>query len=195
MSEVIRVIGIDPGSRFTGFGVVESEGSRLYHIDSGRVVLRPDWSLADRLKKIFDELTSVIANHRPTAASVETVFASRNAQSALILGHARGVALLCVATFGLELAEFTPGQIKRSVVGSGRADKHQVQQMVQMLLGLDTLVSEDASDALAAAICRCQHRALPVVPEPVASRTKGVSKRLRGRAALEAAYLKAKGKK
>jgi crossover junction endodeoxyribonuclease RuvC len=166
----LRVLGVDPGSRATGFGVVERRASKLLYVDCG--VIRPaaTATLADRLLAIYQGLARVIEQHRPDAAVVESVFAAKNAQSALKLGHARGVALLALAAQGVPIAEFTPGQIKRAVVGGGRADKHQVQQMVKVLLGLDAIVAEDASDALAGAICRCQFQELPA---PAAGSTAG----------------------
>ncbi len=149
----MRVLGIDPGSRATGYGVIAKEGNRLIHIDNG--VIRPpaDASLPERLLVIFTGLTGIIDTYSPGCAAIEQVFMSQNAQSALKLGQARGAALLALATAGLEVGEYSPMQVKSSVVGYGRAAKGQVQQMVKALLKLPEIAQEDASDALAVAIC------------------------------------------
>lgn len=149
----MRILGIDPGSRATGYGLVLCEGNRLQHIDNG--VIRPPEKaeLPARLLHIQQELAKVIARYAPECAAVEQVFVAHNVQSALKLGQARGVALLAAAQAGLEVAEYTPMQIKSAVVGYGRAAKGQVQQMVRALLNLPEIAQEDASDALAVAIC------------------------------------------
>jgi len=149
----MRILGIDPGSRATGYGLILFEGNRLLHIDNG--VIRPPekFDLARRLLHIDQELAQVISRYTPECAAVEQVFVAHNAQSALKLGQARGVALLAAAKAGLEVAEYTPMQVKSAVVGYGRAGKSQVQQMVRALLNLPEIAQEDASDALAVAIC------------------------------------------
>ncbi len=149
----MRVLGIDPGSRATGYGLVEKEGNRLIHVDNG--VIRPPAKadLPDRLLAIFSGLNDIIAEYSPQTGAIEQVFMSQNVQSALKLGQARGAALLAMAAAGLEIGEYSPMQIKSSVVGYGRASKSQVQQMVKALLKLPEIAQEDASDALAAAIC------------------------------------------
>jgi len=149
----MRILGIDPGSRATGYGLVLCEGNRLHHIDNG--VIRPPEKadLATRLLYIQQGLAAVIDRYTPECAAVEQVFVAHNVQSALKLGQARGVALLSAAQAGLEVAEYTPMQVKSAVVGYGRAAKGQVQQMVKALLNLPEIAQEDASDALAVAIC------------------------------------------
>ncbi|MEM6730345.1 MAG: crossover junction endodeoxyribonuclease RuvC [Myxococcota bacterium] len=156
-----RVLGIDPGTRRTGWGVVESDGSRIVHIASG---LAPGVGecLAERLATIADVLDEVVAVHAPQSMSVETLFHAKNAQSALKLGHARGVALLCAARGGLRVHEYTAGQIKQATTGKGRAEKEQVQQMVRLILGLHHDMALDTSDALAAAICHVQWAESPL---------------------------------
>ncbi|NUN13173.1 MAG: crossover junction endodeoxyribonuclease RuvC [Myxococcales bacterium] len=153
--DTLRVVGIDPGSRLLGWGVVESHGSRLRHIDNGVIVPPVDADLPSRLLYLHQGVVQVITDYQPNCAAVEDVFLAKNAQSALKLGQARGVALLAAAVFRLPVFEYAPTSIKRSVVGNGRADKHQVQQMVRALLGLAETAQEDASDALAVAICHC----------------------------------------
>jgi crossover junction endodeoxyribonuclease RuvC len=150
-----RVLGIDPGSRFTGYGIVERDGNRVRHVDNGVVVLKPRDPLEKRLVVLHRELAALIEKYKPDAAAFERIFFSRNAQSALVLGHARGVAVLAAAERGLPVAEYAPAEVKRAVATSGRADKHQVQQMVRLILGLPEVAQEDASDALAVAICHC----------------------------------------
>lgn len=151
------VVGIDPGSHRTGWGIVACEGSRFVHVDSG-VVFGGDGVLAERLLRLADGLDAVMTRHKPTALSIENIFHAKNAQSALALGHARGVAVLCAVRAGCAVAEYTPGQIKQATTGRGRAEKEQVQEMVRIILGLprETSMILDQSDALAAAICHGQ---------------------------------------
>ena len=148
----MRILGIDPGSRATGYGVVELDGSALCHVESG-VIRPPKAALAVRLAHIFGELERVIAATRPDTGALEAIFASHNARSALVLGHARGAALLACGRAGLEVGEYAPSQVKGAVVGYGAAAKSQVQRMVQKLLGLPESPASDAADALAVAIC------------------------------------------
>ena len=149
----MRVLGIDPGSRATGYGLIEKQGNRLVHIDNG--VIRPPAKaeLPERLHAIFIGLNSIIDAYAPEFGAIEQVFMSQNAQSALKLGQARGAAMLAMANAELEIGEYSPMQVKSSVVGYGRAAKSQVQQMVKALLNLPEIAQEDASDALAVAIC------------------------------------------
>lgn len=156
----MRIIGIDPGSRATGYGLVLKEGNRLIHIDNG--VIRPPAKaeLPERLLAIHRELDSVIKEYSPDHAAIEQVFMSQNAQAALKLGQARGAALLALAQAGLQVGEYSPMQVKSSVVGYGRAAKSQVQQMVKALLNLPEIAQEDASDALAVAICHAHSSSL-----------------------------------
>jgi len=148
----VRILGVDPGTRATGFGVVDVEGSVLRCVAHGVIRPRAD-SLALRLRAIQIELQAVISEHRPDAAAVENVFAFRNVRSALTLGHARGVALAALAHGELDAGEYSPSQVKAAVVGYGAASKSQVQLMVQRLLGLSEAPRPDAADALAIAIC------------------------------------------
>jgi crossover junction endodeoxyribonuclease RuvC len=151
----MRVLGIDCGGEYTGFGVVEqTPDQQLICIDCGAVHLSPRDPLPRRLKRIFDDLGAVIDRHRPDMVAIEDVFYAANAKTALKLGQVRGVAMLVAAHFGLEVAEYAPLSIKSAVVGYGRADKVQVQQMVTRLLKLaEPPEPFDASDALAIAIC------------------------------------------
>lgn len=149
----MRILGIDPGTRITGYGLVEKRGNQLLHIDNGAIATRSNRDLAERLKTIYDGLTEIIEQYRPEAVAVEQIFVDRNVQSALKLGHARGAALLVGVNAGLPVFEYSATQVKNGVVGYGKASKNQVQQMVKMLLSLPEIAQEDASDALAVAIC------------------------------------------
>ncbi len=153
-----RVLGIDPGSRVTGFGVVEARGSRLVHVAHGRIAAPVDGTFAARLAAIYRGIVAVLAEHRPAEVGIESIFAARSAQSALKLGHARGVALLAAELQGLPVVEYAPMQVKAAVVGYGKAEKPQVQAMVRVLLGLADTPGADAADALAVAICHAQSR-------------------------------------
>ena len=159
----MRVLGIDCGTGKTGYGVIESDGVRHSMIASGIVATDPKDPLAVRVCAIAIGLRAVIAAHGPAAAAVEDIFHSVNAKSSLKLAHARGVALLVAAEAGLPVAEYTPMEVKISVVGYGRAEKIQVQTMVTSLLRLDgPMRSEDACDALAVAICHATRACSPV---------------------------------
>lgn len=147
-----RILGIDPGSIITGWGIIEGGSNRLIHIDNGGIFTR-NKAFHQRLVEIYDGLTEVIQTYQPTTVSMEQVFVARNAQTALKLGHARGVASIVALKAGLEINEYTPTQIKLAVTGTGRASKDQVAQMVQAMLGLPEPAQVDASDALGAAIC------------------------------------------
>jgi crossover junction endodeoxyribonuclease RuvC len=150
----MRVLGIDCGSERTGYGVVESDGQHYRLVDCGVIHCGADLPLAARLVIIAEGLRQVIATQAPESAAIEEVFFARNVKSALKLGHVRGVAMLEAARAGLPVSEYSPLQVKSSVVGYGRAEKHQVQQMVKAILGLkEPPASEDAADALAVAIC------------------------------------------
>ncbi len=151
--ECFRILGVDPGSRATGYGVIEKEGNRLRYISCGVLRLSQQVSFPERLKKIYDGLSEVIGKHEPVVAAVEDVFVAVNPRSALKLGHARGVAILAAMQCGLAVHDYTPRKIKQAVVGYGNAEKVQVQQMVRILLKLSTSPSSDAADALAVAIC------------------------------------------
>jgi crossover junction endodeoxyribonuclease RuvC len=147
------VLGIDPGSRVTGYGIVEKAGNRLVHIDNGAIFTDTALDFPGRLKKIFDGLLEVIAQFRPDQVAIENIFFSTNPQSALKLGQARGAAIVAAVHCGLPVTEYTALQVKQAVVGQGRAEKAQVQKMLKALLGLPETAQEDASDALAVAIC------------------------------------------
>ena len=151
------VLGLDPGLGTTGWGVVRSEGNRLTHVANGRVKTEPGESLARRLSHLDSMLTALIADHRPDAAAVEEVFVNTNPQSTLKLGQARGVVLLAVARAGIEPGEYAARLVKKSLVGTGAADKAQVQAMVARLLPGATIDGADAADALAVAICHAHH--------------------------------------
>ncbi len=151
------MFGIDPGSRITGFGVIDVEGNRLQCVDYGAVRGTRRGGENDfprRLRRIYRELSLSLCKHRPDAVVVEEVFHAVNSRTALLLGQARGVALLAAAESGAEIFEYSPLEVKKSVVGYGRADKQQVQMMVSVLLHLDRKPKpHDAADALATAIC------------------------------------------
>src|SRR5512147_2051648 len=151
----MRVLGIDCGGEYTGYGVVEQDAAgELRHIVCGAVRLNPKKPLPERLLQIFSELRDLIERHRPDKVAIEDVFYAVNAKSALKLGQVRGVAMLAAASCGLEVAEYSPLSIKSAVVGYGKAEKHQVQQMVTRLLHLAEIPEPpDAADALAIAIC------------------------------------------
>jgi crossover junction endodeoxyribonuclease RuvC len=160
----MRVIGIDPGTRHCGYGVVESRsGSRLVWVSHGVLSPKATASLEDRLSFIFDGLTKVIAETKPTTCGVEEVFFAANVRSALVLGHARGVALLAAAQAGLAVSAYPPAVVKQSVVGFGRAEKQQVAKMVSMLLGIQAIDEADASDALAIAITHATRANMPTL--------------------------------
>ncbi len=145
-------IGIDPGTRKLGWGVVARAGNRLTHIAHGVIALDGSESIASRLVELEGQLTQVIREHRPNVSSVESLFFNKDAQAAAKLGHARGVVLLCLAREGIPIAEYAPAKIKRTIAGSGQADKRQVALMVRAALALDSLPPVDASDALAIAM-------------------------------------------
>jgi crossover junction endodeoxyribonuclease RuvC len=150
----MRILGVDCGTERTGFGVIESDGRSHRLLDAGVIKTSPKSPLSERLLLIASGLRAVIVAHAPESAAVEAVFHAVNAQTALKLAHVRGVALLVLAEAGLAVGEYSPLEIKTSVVGYGRAEKEQVQMMVRSLLKLDEIIkSQDASDALAAAIC------------------------------------------
>ncbi|MCH7931381.1 MAG: crossover junction endodeoxyribonuclease RuvC [Proteobacteria bacterium] len=155
----MRFIGIDPGLRVTGWGVIDADGNRLRHVAHGAVRTDSGESLALRLRQIHEGLSAVIERHRPAAAAVEETFVNKNAASTLRLGQARGVALLVPALAGLAVSEYATNLVKKSVVGTGHADKRQVAEMVRRLLPGCVPDSSDAADALAVAICHAHHAA------------------------------------
>lgn len=155
----MRVLGIDCGTERTGYGVIDSDGRRHRLVAAGVIKTSPKLDLSVRLRDIAKDLRLVVEAHRPEAAAVEEVFYSQNVKTALKLAHVRGIALLTIAEAGIELGEYSPAEVKMSVVGFGRAEKQQVQLMVKSLLGLGSVIeSEDASDACAVAICHVTRR-------------------------------------
>jgi crossover junction endodeoxyribonuclease RuvC len=150
----MKVLGIDPGTAITGWGLVSREGDALTLLDYGTISTSPDTALPQRLQNIYRELGHIASHHQPDAAAVEKLFFNKNARTAMAVGQARGVALLAMADAGLPLHEYTPLEVKQSVSGYGRASKEQIQKLVQMLLGLDFIPQpDDAADAIAVAIC------------------------------------------
>jgi crossover junction endodeoxyribonuclease RuvC len=155
----VKIFGIDPGSERTGYGCIETDGSRHRLIASGAIRSPALTPFPNKLQTIHCRLAALLAELRPDCVAIEDLFHAQHARSALKLGHARGVAMLAAVEAGLAVVEYTPAEIKRSVVGYGRAEKHQVQQMVKLLLGLPALpVPHDAADALAVAICHVHAR-------------------------------------
>ena len=154
----IRIIGIDPGLRRTGWGVIESDGVRLVYVASGLVTSAADEELAHRLRELYEGISSVIASFKPREAAVEETFVNDNARATLKLGQARGMALLAPAMAGLRVAEYPPNLIKKAVVGAGHAEKQQIQAMLGFLLPKAKVESADEADALAIAICHANHR-------------------------------------
>lgn len=150
------ILGVDPGYAISGYGLVESKAGRLKLLDSGVITTPSTEAFPQRLEKIYQGLNELIAFHRPHAMAVEELFLGRNKTTVIGTAQARGVALLAAAGFSLPVFEFTPMQIKKAVTGNGRAEKQQVQSMVQVLLAMDELPKpDDLADALAVAICQC----------------------------------------
>ncbi|HHW12265.1 MAG TPA: crossover junction endodeoxyribonuclease RuvC [Firmicutes bacterium] len=148
------ILGVDPGTAITGYGLVEQQGQRLTAHDYGVIRTQAGCPLSERLKQIYDRITALIQEYQPDVLVVEELFFNKNTRTALAVGQARGVILLAAAVQGLTVAEYTPLQVKMAVVGYGRAEKKQVQEMVRLLLRLKTLPKpDDAADALAIAIC------------------------------------------
>lgn len=154
----MRVIGLDPGLRHTGWGIIDVDGNRLSYVASGQVNPPTDVDMAERLTALHRDLTRVLEQHRPDEAAVEETFLNKNPGSTLKLGHARGVVLLTPAMLGLSVAEYSAKSVKQAVVGTGGATKDQIGMMVRTLLPGCDPKSEDAADALAVAICH-SHRA------------------------------------
>lgn len=152
-----RILGIDPGSRIMGYGVVDVEKGKLRFVACGTVRTTLEYSIAHRLNEIFDGVNEVIQFHQPDVAAVEDVFMSTNARAALKLGQARGAAVVAAMQNRLQVYDYTPRQVKLAVTGYGQAEKSQVQHMVQLLLHLQGAPSADAADALGVAICHANH--------------------------------------
>ena len=154
----MRLIGLDPGLRLTGWGVIDVDGNRLRHVAHGVVKVPADQSLAERLCALFEAIAAVVTAQQPTEAAVEETFVNVNPGSTLKLGQARGVVMLAPARAGLPVFEYAANLVKKSVVGTGHADKHQIAMMVGRLLP-GVVATADAADALAVAICHAHHRA------------------------------------
>lgn len=146
-------MGVDPGSRVTGYGVIDADHGRLQYVACGVVKTTPQFSFAHRLNEIFEGINEVVQVHSPVIAAVEDVFLATNPRSALKLGHARGAAVVAAMQNGLTVYDYSPRSVKQAVAGYGQAEKSQVQHMVRVLLGLSGAPSSDAADALAVAIC------------------------------------------
>ncbi|WP_078120916.1 crossover junction endodeoxyribonuclease RuvC [Thiosocius teredinicola] len=153
-----RVLGIDPGSRVTGFGLIETDGVRSRHLHSG-CIRTAAGEFPARLGEIFNGIRDVLSEWQPQEVAIEQVFVSRNASSALKLGQARGAAISAIVTHGLPVFEYTPAAVKQGLVGNGRAEKEQVQHMVRVILSMQTSMSLDESDALAIALCHAHSNA------------------------------------
>jgi len=150
----MRIIGIDPGYAILGYGVVEVKGNRFLPVEYGAVTTDKDMEMPDRLKHLYSELMEIIDRTRPDVCSIEELFFNTNTTTAILVGQARGVAILACANSGVPINEYTPVQIKQALTGYGRAEKKQVQMMVKAMLGLDEVPKpDDTADALAAAIC------------------------------------------
>ena len=155
------ILGIDPGSRITGYGIIQFEKNRYQYIGSGCIKIIAE-ETAQRLQQIFSGLREIIASYQPQEIAIEKIFMQNNASSALKLGQARGVAIVAASLEGLPVYEYSARQVKQAVVGYGNAEKHQIQQMICRLLKLDKQPSPDAADALAIAICHANsHRYIP----------------------------------
>lgn len=158
----MQVVGIDPGSRYTGYGVVARRGRDITYVGSGRINATVEDRLESRLPIIYDGVDQVLDQFDPDVAAIEAIFTAYNAQSTIKLGHARGVSVLAVRHAGLTLHDYPPAKVKKTVAGHGRAKKGQIQKMVKMRLDLEGDLDEDAADALAVAICHCQMADAPV---------------------------------
>jgi crossover junction endodeoxyribonuclease RuvC len=149
----MKVLGVDPGSSITGYGIVEKRGNLLFHIGNGEISVNPKTSFPQSLKMIHHQLEKVILDYSPDVMAIENLFFYKNAKTALKLGHVRGILILSAVNVGLDIYEYSPLEIKQAVVGYGRATKNQVQIMVKEILTLPEVAPVDASDALAVAIC------------------------------------------
>jgi len=157
--DLIRTIGIDPGSRYTGYGIVEGDGSLLRHVSNGIISLSGTLPLPERLGIIYQRLSSLINEARPTCLAIEDVFFAKNVKSALSLGQARGAAILAAVNAGLPVSEYSALQIKQAVAGYGKAGKEQMVKMIQYLFKLNKPLNPNAADALAVAICHLNTQA------------------------------------
>jgi crossover junction endodeoxyribonuclease RuvC len=160
-TRTIRIIGIDPGLRRTGWGIVESDGVRLTYVASGLITSEGEDQLAYRLRELYEGLCGVIASFKPQEAAVEETFVNKDARSTLKLGQARGMALLAPAQRGLRVCEYPPNVVKKAVTGTGHAEKRQIQAMIGFLLPKAVFQSADEADALAIAVCHASYRSSP----------------------------------
>jgi crossover junction endodeoxyribonuclease RuvC len=167
MTRPIRILGIDPGLRRTGWGVVEAIGNRLVHVACGSVTTDDKASLAQRLVTIHDGLAAIVADYCPDEAAVEATFVNKDATATLKLGQARGIALLVPAKAGLSVAEYAPNLVKKTIVGAGHGDKAQIRMMIGVLLPKAQPATHDAADALAIAICHAHHRGSAILKAKV----------------------------
>ena len=168
MNRAIRILGIDPGLRRTGWGLVATEGNRLSFLACGSVVTNDKAPLAARLLAIHEGLARVLADHAPDEAAVENTFVNRDGAATLKLGQARGIAMLAPALYGLAVAEYAPNLVKKTVVGAGHGDKDQIRMMIGVLLPKADPKTHDAADALAIAITHAHHRASAILKAAVA---------------------------
>lgn len=155
---MVRIIGLDPGLRNTGWGVIEAEGTRLIYVADGAVHSDADAPLAERLLQIHTQVLAVLREHAPDEAAIEETFVNTDARATLKLGQARGAVMLAPAALSIPVAEYAPNQVKKSVVGTGHAEKQQVKHMVKLLLPKALMKTADSTDALAIAICHAHHR-------------------------------------
>ncbi len=168
---MIRIIGIDPGSRMTGYGIIDSDGVQSRHIDSGCIYVKGD-ELPERLGDIFKCVSEIITEWQPAEMAIESVFVNKNVSSALKLGQARGAAICAGVNENLKVSEYAPKEIKSAVVGTGNAAKEQVQHMMSMLLNLEKGLQSDQADALAIALCHAHQRKMAgVIPTAARRRT------------------------
>jgi len=169
ISRTIRILGIDPGLRRTGWGVIDVEGNRLIFVGCGTVLSRESLPLSERLLAIHEGLVRVVSEHRPLEAAVEQTFVNKDGAGTLKLGQARGVAMLVPAMSGISVAEYAPNLVKKTVVGAGHADKNQIQVMLKILLPKAQPATPDAADALAIAITHAHHRQSAMLMRKVAA--------------------------
>lgn len=179
MTHSIRILGIDPGLRQTGWGVVDSVANNLRFVAAGTVRSDAGAPLAERLRQIHDGLQAVLAEHTPAAAAVEATFVNKDASATLKLGQARGIAMLVPALAGLEVAEYAPNAVKKTVIGVGHGDKKQIHMMVKVLMPRAVFDTDDAADALAIAICHAHHYGSAAARIAAASRTAARAEAIR----------------
>jgi crossover junction endodeoxyribonuclease RuvC len=175
MNQPVRLLGLDPGLRFTGWGLIEVDGNRLRHLADGVLATDAATPVPIRLRLLHEGLAALLALHRPHEAAVEQTYVNRNGEATLKLGYARGVALLAPALLDIPVAEYGAKSVKLAVVGTGGADKHQVTEMVRRLLPGAALSRADAADALAVAICHAHHRGSAIAVRKAEARLEGMS--------------------